>query len=370
MAQHISTRTYFLRLAVVAAAYALAAYLGLSLIPTEGSGASLVWPSAAIGIAALYFWGPGMWPAVTLSFFALLLSRDTLPPFAAAAALANTLESLTVVYVLRNIGFSPLLSRLRDSVGLMLSAFIGSFISATVIATAVLLFGDSAMPFNTALWAGIWVGHTVSILTFAPFALRWLARPLFTKTKAELVEGALVFGTLATLTYLIYWTPYGSVGNISLIYIAVLFYIWASLRTGPRGIALALALTGAIAATGVFFGYGPISQATNLASALFSIQVLIGTLSVIFLLFTSITEERKEAVIKLEHHVGQLESALERIRSEDQAKSDFIAILAHELRNPLSPILSGLEILKSQHAGPQDVVRMMGAHVHTIARLL
>ncbi len=370
MAQNPSTRTYFLRLIIVATTYALITYLGLFLVPPGGSGASLVWPSAAVGVAALYFWGAGMWPAVMLSFFLLLLSRGQVPPLAAFVAVANTLESLAVVYVLRGMGFSPLLSRLRDSVGLMLSAFVGSFISATVIAFAVWLFGSAAAPFNTTLWVGIWVGHTVSILTFAPFALRWLARPLFTKTKTELVEGALVFGTLATLTYLIYWTPYGSVGNISLIYIAVLFYIWASLRTGPRGIALALALTGVIAATGVLFGNGPISQAQNLSMVLFSIQVLIGTLSVIFLLFTSITEERKEAVIKLEHHVEQLESALERIRSEDQAKSDFIAILAHELRNPLSPILSGLEILKSQNTGPHDVVHMMGAHVHTIARLL
>lgn len=370
MAEHLSTRTYFLRLAVVAAVYALITYLGLFLVPAEGSGASLIWPSAAIGVAALYFWGYGMWPAVMLSFFALLLSRDTLPPLAAAVALANTLESLIVVYLLRTMSFSPLLSRLRDSVGLMFSAFLGSFVSSTTIATAVLLFGDAALPFNTTLWVGLWVGHTVSILTFAPFALRWLARPLFRKTKIELIEGTVVFGTLTALTYLIYWTPNGSVGNISLIYIAVLFYIWASLRTGPRGIALALALTGVIAATGVLFGHGPISQSPNLANVLFGIQVLIGTLSVIFLLFTSITEERKDAVINLEHHVGQLESALERIRSEDQAKSDFIAILAHELRNPLSPILSGLEILKSRNSGPQDVVRMMGAHVHTIARLL
>lgn len=370
MGRNVSATTYLLRLGVVAVGYAVATYLGLLLVPPEGTGASLVWPAVAVGISALYFWGYEIWPAIVLPFFLLLLSRGVVPPLAIGVAAGNTLESLAAVYLLQTMNFSPLLSRLRDSVGLLLASFVGSFVGATFIATAVFLFGGSAAPFNTTLWVGLWIGHAVSVLTFAPFLLRWLAWPVFSKTRKELIEGLFVFGMLAAFTYLIYWTPYGSIGNISLIYIAVMFYIWASLRTGPRGIALALALTGIIAAAGITFGNSPISQAPDLAQALFGIQVLMGTLSVIFLLFTSITEERKDAVINLETHIEQLENALERIRSEDQAKSDFIAILAHELRNPLSPILSGLEILKSRDEGPQDIVRMMSAHMHTIARLL
>ncbi len=69
-------------------------------------------------------------------------------------------------------------------------------------------------------------------------------------------------------------------------------------------------------------------------------------------------------------HVDQLEVALHKIRLEDKAKSDFIAILAHELRNPLSPILSGLELMKTRGEGPKEILHMMGAHLNTLARLL
>ena len=74
----------------------------------------------------------------------------------------------------------------------------------------------------------------------------------------------------------------------------------------------------------------------------------------------------------LEKHVGQLETALERISRDDQAKTDFIAILAHELRNPLSPIVSALELMKLNgvRAENQPHVASIASHVHTMARLL
>ena len=42
----------------------------------------------------------------------------------------------------------------------------------------------------------------------------------------------------------------------------------------------------------------------------------------------------------------------ERLREENQAKDDFLAMLAHELRNPLNPILSAVHIMKQ--VGPRD----------------
>lgn len=68
--------------------------------------------------------------------------------------------------------------------------------------------------------------------------------------------------------------------------------------------------------------------------------------------------------------------AEETLREADRLKNDFLAILAHELRNPLAPILSGLEILK-QTDQEQDRVRardmmerQVGYMVHLINDLL
>ncbi|MDP3151914.1 MAG: ATP-binding protein [Archangium sp.] len=43
---------------------------------------------------------------------------------------------------------------------------------------------------------------------------------------------------------------------------------------------------------------------------------------------------------------SQLEAANERLHGADRRKTEFLATLAHELRNPLAPIRTGLEIMK------------------------
>lgn len=361
--------TYIVRFLLTGMLYAGVAWLSLGFVPAGStSGASLVWPVAAIGLASLLFWGLELWPALTLALFLTLVARGYEPALAAGVSAGNTIEALAGAYIMMRAGFHPLISRLRDSLALILAAFVSTFASALVIAGSAALFYSNTASISSDLILGLWIGHAVSLLSFAPFVIRWGYRPIFTKSWRELLEGIALFGMISILVFFIFWTPHGSIGGISLIYVLIVPLIWASLRTGPRGISLALFLLSAIGISGILWGYGLVNEASE--RALFAVQTLIGTISLIFLLFTSITEERKEAMIALEGHVGQLEDALEKISSEDQAKSEFIAILAHELRNPLSPVLSGLEILKTREQGPMEVHHMMGAHLNTLARLL
>ena len=358
--------TYFARFILLALVYAGISWISLTFIPAGTSGASLVWPVAAIGLAGLLFWGLNLWPALMLGIFAILMTKGYTPPLAAGVSFGNTLEALIGAAILLRSSFHPIMSRLRDTLGLVLAAFTSTFAGAFVIAGSAMLFYTPT--FNADLLVGLWIGHTVSLLSFGPFVLRWGYRPGFRKTKKEILEGFAVFGVIFVLVFFMFWTPHGSLGGISLIYVLIIPLIWASLRTGPRGITLAIFMLTTVGLSGILWGYGPVSA--HAEQALFGVQTLIGTLSLIFLLFTSLTEERKEAVRSLEDYVDQLEVALERISNEDRAKSDFIAILAHELRNPLSPVLSGLEILKTREHGSLDIHSMMGTHLNTLARLL
>jgi len=57
----------------------------------------------------------------------------------------------------------------------------------------------------------------------------------------------------------------------------------------------------------------------------------------------------------------------------DRAKSDFLAVLAHELRNPLAPVVSSLEIMRL--SGPRtpdesEALTVMDSKLKTIQRLL
>jgi signal transduction histidine kinase/ActR/RegA family two-component response regulator len=63
----------------------------------------------------------------------------------------------------------------------------------------------------------------------------------------------------------------------------------------------------------------------------------------------------------------------ERLRLNDRRKDEFLAILAHELRNPLAPITNGMALLQlNQHADPriEAVGAMMGRQLGHLTRLV
>ena len=53
--------------------------------------------------------------------------------------------------------------------------------------------------------------------------------------------------------------------------------------------------------------------------------------------------------------VHERERALEELKEADRQKDEFLAMLSHELRNPLAPILSAVEILRIADPGDRDL---------------
>ncbi|RBP18250.1 PAS domain S-box-containing protein [Roseiarcus fermentans] len=62
------------------------------------------------------------------------------------------------------------------------------------------------------------------------------------------------------------------------------------------------------------------------------------------------------------------------LKETDRRKDEFIALLAHELRNPLAPIQSGVELFKMRDAGGDDrgraLLQIMGRQVDHLVRLV
>jgi len=54
----------------------------------------------------------------------------------------------------------------------------------------------------------------------------------------------------------------------------------------------------------------------------------------------------------LEHETAERRGAEQALRVADRRKDEFLATLAHELRNPLAPLMNGLEILRMAGANP------------------
>ncbi len=66
--------------------------------------------------------------------------------------------------------------------------------------------------------------------------------------------------------------------------------------------------------------------------------------------------ERKRARTEILYLNGQLERRIQELHEKDRNKDDFLATLAHELRNPLAPIRSGLEVLRRADATKREQI--------------
>ena len=58
------------------------------------------------------------------------------------------------------------------------------------------------------------------------------------------------------------------------------------------------------------------------------------------------TDGKVEAVAGTTRDITELRNATEALEENDKRKDEFLSVLAHELRNPLSPLMNGLELLE------------------------
>ena len=58
------------------------------------------------------------------------------------------------------------------------------------------------------------------------------------------------------------------------------------------------------------------------------------------------TPRRRPAYDGVNLDISELKRAEEALREADRRKDEFLATLAHELRNPLAPIRNGLQVLR------------------------
>jgi two-component system CheB/CheR fusion protein len=91
----------------------------------------------------------------------------------------------------------------------------------------------------------------------------------------------------------------------------------------------------------------------------------------ILLVMEDVTERRREVQQALQ--LERAESARTEAESATRSKDEFLAMLAHELRNPLAPLANALHILR--HTGRQEpqrtkMLEVAGRQVHLMGRLL
>ena len=76
---------------------------------------------------------------------------------------------------------------------------------------------------------------------------------------------------------------------------------------------------------------------------------------------------------KVARDIAERKRNEEALRTADRRKDEFMAVLAHELRNPLAPLASGLQVIRLAQGNPEAVARartMMERQLAHLVRLV
>jgi signal transduction histidine kinase/CheY-like chemotaxis protein len=344
-------------------AYAGTAWLGFQFETVNGF-AAYIWPPAGIALSAFLLYGNRVAIPVSLAAFFVNLAIGAPLLGAIVIAVGNTIGPYIGAFFIRwYSNYSPTQLWLDDNIGIVATAVFVPAITASLGVGSLWLTG--AIPLNefNSTWSTWWMGDALGIIVIAPFVLKWIFRPFFVRTPLQYLELALVELSVIAFSLLIFFTP-----NSSFAYGVFIPLTWTALRTGPRGATLAVLVMSVIAILGTTLGRGPFAT-----EGLQELQIFIATVAAVIHVFTAVVEERKRVHRSMEEHAGELEAALHKISSEDEAKKEFIAILAHELRNPLATILTSVELLqleKNEGAQIANTVETVGERARAMVRML
>ena len=330
------------RLGAVFIIYIITAQLSRSFF-IDGTAPAVVWLPAGIAWAALILWGYELWPAIAAgSLFFYLINNA---PFAIviAGSLGNTLEVLMAAYLLRKTKFNRTLDRFRDVILLLVTALFVTMVAPTIVLLSNRLIASTSI----ATWDQRWLGELLSVTILTPFLLRWIVPFKKLTIHKNIAETFFIFSLLVGANVVSSWTSYAQWSGISVGYITILSLLWIALRMNMAAIVLAMLLTTGIAISGIVFGgVPPLIPGQSMSARLIGAELALVVFQFIFITLAALAQERNRATIVAAQYVAQVEEALETIKEENQGKSDFIAILAHELRNPLASIRSYLELIK------------------------
>ncbi len=341
---------FALEVLAATAVYFATARLGLELAVVARQ-VSIIWPATGLALALLVLRGRRLWPAILIGAFAANLLNDTSPFASAGIAVGNTLEALLGASLLRRVGFQPALRRLHDVASLfLLGAFLSTIVSATIGVTTVCLSGATPWSAFTSLWSTWWIGDAIGNLVTAPFVFVWADQARNRWSLRRLPEATLLLCSMLLLSLAVF-VDHGTAVPYPVHYLIFPAVIWAALRLGQH--ATATLVFGAMAVTIVatIGGRGPFVT-PSLSVSLLQVALFMAVVAVTGLFLGAATAERNRAERRRSEDYARLRSSEERLARQaeelaaaDRRKDEFLAVLGHELRNPLAPLQNGLELL-------------------------
>ena len=242
------------------------------------------------------------------------------------------------------------------------------------------------------LWLGLVLVATISDLALsnlagAPFAMGWhAARASFVISACLLL--VYLLGDLAIEDRRIARAAMlGAYGGAVAVTLAAVYLRWF-LDPWLRDNVPYVTLYGAVAIAVWFGGVGPAVLAMVVGYAFVNVRYIgprgvlaidapSGTIELALFalscaLIIVLGEAMRRARDRYRASEAELKERARQLQRADNNKSQFLAVMAHELRNPLAPLRTGLELLRLQHEDPQarETHDMMERQIVQLTRLI
>jgi signal transduction histidine kinase/ActR/RegA family two-component response regulator len=350
----------------------LASIFNQHLFYNLGTSPANIFVPTGISLAAIYFGGYRM--AIPIGAAWLLGALVSPGHFNYLTVLGVTigypLQAIIGGYVLKRFDFDPSMAHKRSALLIILVALFVPTIAPTIV-IAIKLLTDSLQSPLWANWTRAWAGGVMNILVLTPLITTW-GMPQPRKTFKELIEILIALSLLVFAIYITFWTALPTANTFVVLYALFAILFWIGLRMRPRFMMTSLFIVIALGMAGSIFGH---PTATAINTQLLADELFMLLIAPIFLILSVVVEEQRNAVAESLARAKELEILNQRLCNDDQTKSDFIAILAHELRNPLAPIVSSIELakMKLHEMDRGDIIAPLeSAEFHTgiITRLL
>jgi diguanylate cyclase (GGDEF)-like protein/PAS domain S-box-containing protein len=241
----------------LATIYVVAAKFGFTMA-IAAEQVTLVWPPTGLSLAALVVIGSDVWPGIFLGAFVANLTSHEPVLVALAVAGGNTFEAVAAAVFVRRLGGGVSSSNwLRCAIGLVVGGALVSTIASATIGVASLCAGG-LQPWSAfrPLWWTWWMGDAASDLIIAPLILTWSARPRL-RSWREGAEAVGLAGGLIGISMLIFARSHDGAAPQPLEYMLFPFIIWAAIRFGVAGAAIANMMASTLAIWGTVHGLGP-----------------------------------------------------------------------------------------------------------------
>jgi len=342
-------------LASYVVAYQLASQFGFAPI--------LHFAASAAAAAALFFLGvrfsPVVWACALIAGLSVSLPTLELVFW----PLGETLMAAAMAFALRHFSLDPIFRKFSDMLVLILASF-GVGLVGPLVQSVPTFVGRSSI-FTVGFWEQ-YAGAAAALLVLTPFLLRWFAKRRFGRNAWEMLELLIVFGVLLSISTFAFYFGASRIAGISVVYFLLIPLFWIALRMRPRFVTLAFVLLSIL-------GVASALTHIELHSRLLNTEMFLIVLSIIFYVVVSLEEDRRRNANLMRQQLFTLENAIARISSESKAKNEFIAVLAHELRNPLAPVMSGIDLMKLKEGRDPDeleTLNVMEERMRMVKRLL